>query len=531
MSQTRLLTSAALAVGLALGIAAPGLAEQRLLRHDEAAPGRLDPAKVSDYSASVLAYNIYDTLVEPKPAGGVVPSLAESWSVSEDGTKYTFKLVEGVKFHSGNTLSAEDVVFSLERMVALASGHSRLLAGITATADDALTVTFTLPAPNAAFLSSMVRMPIVDKATVLANIQPGNHGEFGDYGEDFLSREGAGTGAYKVTAHNPQAETSLVLFDDYFGDVAEKAPTDVLIRYGVQAPTVRTLMSNNEWEVTSQWLPAEVKRALVEGGKELVGEAGSGFFVMPLNTQRAPTDDVHVRRAISLALDYDIMRKLVEVVPGTPGSKELHGVIPSGLFGHDASLPVPKQDLEAAKAELAKSKYAGNIPTLEVIWVAEVPVEEKFAMLMQQNLGQIGMKVDVVKMPWALLVDRAAKPETTPNVTQVFTLAAYPDPDALLGRNHSTNMGTTIKMDWADDKVLDDFLEKGKTATDEAERLAIYKAAQEHMLNEVTNIWAFESLTTYVKQPGISAPALDDPSQSVAVQGGNWQFRKWSMGE
>jgi peptide/nickel transport system substrate-binding protein len=527
MSKRSLLWSAAVALGLIFGTAAG--AQERLLRHDEAAPGRLDPSKVSDYAASVLAYNLYDTLIESKPGGGVVPHLAESWTASDDRKSYTFKLRPGVKFHSGNVMTADDVVFSLERMLALASGHSRLFNGIVATADDENTVTFKLPAVNSTFLPALVRLPIVDKATVMAHKLDGKHGEFGDYGEDFLSREDAGTGAYRMVTHNPQAETTMKLFPGYFGDVAEKAPTDVLLRYGVQAPTVRTLMANNEWEATSQWLPSEIKRSLVESGKVLVGEGGAGYFIMPLNTRRAPTDDVHVRRAISMALDYDTMRKLMEVVPGQEVARPMNGVIPSGMLGYDASIPPHTLNIEAAKAELAKSKYGNDIPALEVIWVAEVAVEEKFALLVQQNLQQIGLKVSVVKMPWALLVDRAGKAETTPNMTQVFVWAAYPDPDSLIGRNHSSNIGSTIKMDWSDDQQLDALLEKARTVGSADERDAVYKEIQLRMMDEVPDIWAFESYTTFVKQDYVSAPPLDHADQAVAVQGGNWQFRKWSI--
>lgn len=527
--KNRLLWSAAIALGLGLSPAA--YAQERLLRHDEAAPGRLDPSRVSDYTSSVLAYNVYDTLIEAKPGGGVVPHLAASWDISADGATYTFRLRDDVKFHSGNPLTAEDVVFSLERMVALASGHSRLFIGVSASAPDATTVVFTLPSGNAAFLASLVRLPVVEKARVMANLVDGKHGEFKDYGEDFLSRDSAGSGAYQVVAHNPQAETTLKQVPDHFAGFAENAPTDVLLRYGVQAPTIRTLMANNEWEVSSQWLPNEIKKALAESGKEIVGEGGAGFFIMPLNTQRAPTDDIHVRRAIAKAIDYTTMRGLMDIIPGQEIARPLHGVIPSGIMGHDATLAANAQNLEEAKAELALSKYGSQIPELELIWVAEVPVEEKFAMLMQHNLQQIGIKANVVKMPWALLVDRAAKPETTPNITQIFTIAAYPDPDALLGRNHSANIGSTIKMDWADDKALDAMLESARSLVDPAARVSAYREVQQHLLDTVPAIWPFESYTTFVKQPNVVAPPLEDAAQAVAIQGGNWQFRKWSVND
>ena len=95
------------------------------LRIDESAPGQIDPAKATDFAGSVLMFNLYDTLVTPsegKP--GLSPHLATSWTI--DGNDYTFKLRDDVKFHSGNPLTADDVVYSFNRMVALGQGYSSL---------------------------------------------------------------------------------------------------------------------------------------------------------------------------------------------------------------------------------------------------------------------------------------------------------------------------------------------------------------------------------------------------------------------
>lgn len=100
-----------------------------VLRLDEVPVGEIDPAKASDYADSVLMFNIYDTLVLARQGGpGVVPHLAESWET--DGTSFTFKLRPGVKFQSGNPLTADDVVFSLDRMKAIGQGLSYLFADV-----------------------------------------------------------------------------------------------------------------------------------------------------------------------------------------------------------------------------------------------------------------------------------------------------------------------------------------------------------------------------------------------------------------
>ena len=121
---TNTLKTAALASVAAMVLLAPLTAGAGgTLRLDEVAVGELDPAKASDYADSILMFNVYDTLVLPKQGGpGHVPHLAESWE--GEGSSYTFTLRDDVSFQSGNPLTAEDVVFSIERMKALGQGLS-----------------------------------------------------------------------------------------------------------------------------------------------------------------------------------------------------------------------------------------------------------------------------------------------------------------------------------------------------------------------------------------------------------------------
>lgn len=206
----------AAALCAATALTSPAFAET-VLRLDEVAVGELDPAKASDYADSILMFNVYDTLVLPRQGGaGHVPHLASAWEV--DGSTYTFTLRDDVTFQSGNPLRAEDVVYSLERAQALGAGLSYLFGGVSAEAMDGNKVAFTLARPYAPFVASLVRLPIVDKALVEAN--KGDD----EWGEAFLSANGAGTGAYIVTSHNPQEETVMAKNGGYFLGVADVAP-------------------------------------------------------------------------------------------------------------------------------------------------------------------------------------------------------------------------------------------------------------------------------------------------------------------
>ena len=199
---------AAIAAFAAFALSGTALHAGGVLRLDEVAVGELDPSKASDYADSILMFNVYDTLVIPRQGGpGHVPHLAESWEGS--GKTFTFRLRDDVRFQSGNMLTAEDVVFTFDRMKHFGQGLSYLFTNVeSATADGRSVVTFHLSEPYSPFIASLVRLPIIDKELVMANLGEGE-GEMGDWGQAFLSANGAGTGAYTVVSHNPQEETVM----------------------------------------------------------------------------------------------------------------------------------------------------------------------------------------------------------------------------------------------------------------------------------------------------------------------------------
>ncbi len=262
MTYARQSLAALLLAGTALStpllLTASAVSAETVLRLDEVAVGELDPGKASDYADSILMFNVYDTLVLPRQGGpGMVPHLAASWEGS--GTDYTFTLRDDVKFQSGNPMTADDVVFSLRPHEGAGAGPvlpvRRLSTSVEAV--DAHTVRFTLSEPNAPFVASLVRLPIVDKALVMANLGDGE-GEMKDWGQAYLSGHSAGTGAYTVVSHNPQEETVMAKNPDYFLGVPDVAPDTVRLRYGLEAATVRTLIASGEHDIASQWLPPEV---------------------------------------------------------------------------------------------------------------------------------------------------------------------------------------------------------------------------------------------------------------------------------
>jgi peptide/nickel transport system substrate-binding protein len=503
---------------------------ETVLRLDEAPIGEIDPAKASDYADSVLMYNLYDTLVMPKQGQpGYDPLLATGWE--SDGKSYTFKLRTDVKFISGNPMTAEDVVFSFDRMKALGQGLSYLFTNVDKVeAVDAATVKFTLKEPYAPFISSLTRLPIIDKKTVMANLGKGD-GEMKDWGQTYLDMHAAGTGAYQLVSHNPQEETVMKKNPNYFLGVPAKAPDVVRYRYGLEAATVRTLISQGQHEISSQWLPPEVLKSLAADGAQLFYERGTSEYYIKINTAKPPFDDVECRLAVSYAFDYDSGIKMVAINDKVSLGSPSTGALPVGMLGALPADQTIHRDMDKAKEHLAKCKYKPEDMKVEISWIGEVPIEERFALLMQANFAELGIKADVKKVPWALFTDMVTKPENTPNISQVFVNTMSGDPDTLLyGMYHSSAAGTWMSPEYLKDKKVDELLDKGRTAPDK-DRDAIYKELNQRLKELAPSIYAQDQTAVFAASKKVSAPALSDPKKAFNLSGFGFTFRLMEMNE
>ncbi|NLO89424.1 MAG: ABC transporter substrate-binding protein [Clostridia bacterium] len=507
---------------------------ERIIRISEANVPNIDPGVGSDYASSIALVNIYDTLVFPDHDGSVKPWVATDWETSSDGLTWTFNLRKGVKFHNGDELTAEDVVFSMERMLTMGEGYAYLFTEVVedVKALDDYTVQFKLKKPFGPFLQTLVRLYILNKEQVVSNLGDGPYGEMGDYGKEWLITNDAGSGPYMVKELKKQEYLYAVKFDDYWGGWEEDAPEAFKIIGTTSPSTIRTLMTRRELEITDQWQTKEALEALdnIEGVEVNAAFTGTILNIM-LNTKKAPTDDVHFRKALTYLFDYD-----TAVNSLFPGCKKTVGPISESLPGFSKDLTVFEQNLEKAKEELAKSKYAGSLDqyTVELAWIAEVPDEEKVALMLQSNAQELGINVDVVKVPWLSFVDQIAKPESTPNASLVFVSPHYGEAGTIFeSRYHSKSTGTWEQCEWLQDKELDAMIEDAIGTINFEERLPKYGAIQKKIVDLAPTIWAFDQAekrayqADYVMWPAAERIKKDEPV--TPVMGYMFYFRDFKV--
>jgi peptide/nickel transport system substrate-binding protein len=264
---------------------------------------------------------------------------------------------------------------------------------------------------------------------------------------------------------------------------------------------VVSLAKTGVLDMTSQFQANPTYDTLKKIGFNIWQAPTETVFYLKMNTQKAPTDDIHVRRAIALAFDYDTVRKTIE--PGQPVAGPLAPIFKDA---YNNALPLPKQDLTAAKAELAKSKYAhqSSIP-LTLTYVSNTPFETQLGLLFNSIMENLGFKVSIQPNPWNRITDLATNVNTTPNVSEVFYGVIYPSPDSMFFVQYdSKSHGTWASMEWLTDPEVDALIAKSRGTVDTAQRNQIYKQIQARIVQNQPDVFMLAQLWRQAVRPNVS---------------------------
>ncbi|MGC9138378.1 MAG: ABC transporter substrate-binding protein [Thermoplasmata archaeon] len=452
----------------------------------------IDPAIGSDEASSAALVNLYDTLVFPTESGALLPDLATNWTVSSNGLVYTFHLRHGVTFHNGDPLTAQDVVFSMNRLLTMRQGYSFLFSPYVAntTAPDNYTVVFTLKSPFALFMDTLVRLYILDQKQVMAHLGTGSYGSYGDYGSTWLLTHDAGSGPYQVLYVNLEANMTLVEYPHYWAGVNPGQPKYVQFIGTTNPSTVQALFSSKQIQITDMWQQYSTIQnlAALPGAKMVTIPSAQEMYLM-INTQRPPTDDIYVREAMTYALNYTAI-----VTQAFPGSQIAAGPVPPILPGHDPSIPTSHQNLTLAQEVIKKSKYYGSLSNYPVTyyWVTEVPAEQKMAIQFASDMAKIGITVKVVGVPWLTVIADLSNESTSPNIVSIACAPNYYDASSLLQERYSmASQGTWEQNEWLKNSTISDMIAYSMTIQNQTERYQMYYKIQEMIYNLYISIYPF----------------------------------------
>jgi peptide/nickel transport system substrate-binding protein len=241
-----------------------------------------------------------------------------------------------------------------------------------------------------------------------------------------------------------------------------------------------------------------------------------------MNTKKAPTDDINFRAAVTYAFDYQTVTKNI-----FPGYHQAAGPVPSALPGHDPNAVAYQRDVAKAMDYLKKSKYYGQLDKYPIVyhWIAEVPDEEKVALLFADNMKDIGVSVQVVKVPWLSVVDEMGKLETSPNIVTIFVEASYAEAGSIMiQRYHSSSTGTWEQNEWLQNSTVDNMLDDAVATVDTTQRLDKYIKAQQVLMSMYLSIYVVDQSEIR----GYYAGYVDwyaTKGQNNPIMGYNWDVR------
>ncbi|WP_017729648.1 glutathione ABC transporter substrate-binding protein [Halalkalibacterium ligniniphilum] len=434
----------------------------------------LDPHGSNDTPSTNIASNIYEQLVWQDENLELQPGLAESWEPIDE-TTWEFKLREGIKFHDGTEFNADAVKANIDRILdpEVASPRSFLFNMITEVeVVDPTTVRFhteypfaPLPAHLAHNGGGMISPQSIeeDYAAMEAGEEPGS----------VISSNPVGTGYFKFDEWASGQYVRLVNNPDYWGEPAKL--DSVTFKVVPEDLTRIAELETGDSHISDPLSPSDVSRVENTEGLYVNHQQSVAVSYIGFNMDKEPFNDVRVRQAISMAIDKD------QIIQGTFDGAGIPaiGPIAPNVFGYDESVEGLEYNVERAKELLAEAGYPDGFST--TISTNDNRERIDAATNVQAQLAEIGIDAEVEVVEWGAYLEQTASGNSEMFVLGWTTVTGDAD-YGLYPLFHSDNVGEPGNRTFLRDEELDALLLEARQTTDEAERLALYKEAQEKLV-------------------------------------------------
>jgi len=456
-------------------------------------PPHLDPTAGAAAAIDEIVYaNVFEGLTRIGSSGEVLPALAASWDISEDGKVYTFKLQTGVKFHDGTDFDANDVKYSLDRARADDSTNAQkgLFAQIdTVDAVDPATVKVTLKQPQGAFLYNMGW----GDAVIVAP-------ESAETNKD----KPIGTGPFKFENWAKGSSITIVRNDDYWGEKVALAKAEFRIIPDAAA-AIPALLSGDVQCFPN--MPAGDALAQIQADprfKVVIG-ATEGETILSTNNKKPPFDNVKVRQAIAHALDRTAIIAGNGSGLGTPIGSHFS---PANAAYTDLT-GTYAYDKDKAKALLAEAGYANGFKA--TLKLPPPPYAREGGQVIASQLREVGIDLEIIPVEWAQWLDQVFKQKDYD-----LTIVSHTEPN---------DINIYARKDYYfqyDNPGFDKVIAELDITSDEAKRNDLYKQAQKILADDAVNGYLFQLAKVGVWDAKLEGMWANAPVQATDLTKAKW---------
>ncbi len=477
-----------------------------ILGQPDMEPTTLDPHRFYDSESGRVIRLIYEKLVDYKGSGvtkkDIVGVLAVNWSVSPDGKVYTFYLRKGVLFHDGTPFNATAVVMSWERFMYIynktGEGSGWLFADIVEKVEkvDDYTVRFILEKPVPDFLERLAALwgfYIVSPSCILKHRTPDD-----PWALKWFHEHECGTGPYKLVAWEHHQYIILEKFDKYWRGWSGKPKgyiCKVVIKEITETATLRMALLRGEIDMVLGGTTYE-DIPLFKQRKDIVVYENPSFNVLYVffNTKKWPLNDVRVRKALSYAVNYEELVRVVLLGHGEP----MRGPLPKTMPGWDPNVPTYTYNPDKAVELLKEAGLTGKTIKLVYAYVQGDETEKRVGELLKHYFEEIGKKagvnieVELRPMTWDTLYNAVmgSEPEKAPDMAALYWWPDYVDPvDYFYPMFHSEGSYNFAHLS---DPKLDKMIEQAMTELNETKRAELIKQIQRRIVELAPAIFCFE---------------------------------------
>jgi len=439
-------------------------------------PATLDPHSETNNPPKKVFEAVYEALLDYDPETLLlVPKLATSWQVGEDGRSIVFHLRRGVTFHDGTPMNSQAVAYSFKRLLGLGLGYAFLFTSIDSIEPlDDYTVRFNLSRLDPGLLDAFPLVYIVSPTA----FQENTVGD--DLARSWVANNAVGTGPYQLDHWIRNQQFELSSFENYWGGWNHPHIDKYILRIVPESATQRQLVEAGAAQMADTIEFEDIAALSSNPRLQVLEDESIRQFYLILNTTSGPLADIRARRAIASIFDPTVIAEDVLLGHATVP----RGPVPYRMPGANPAVKPTTQDLDRAAELLREAGLVNSGVKLSYVYFAPYTWQRINGELLQATLAPFGITMTIEGLPFTTLTERAINPDTRPDIVAAAVAMPTTDPASLLNQFFHSDSTTWSNNDFSDPEI-DALLDQAAVTLDAQVRQELFNRVQELVMDDL----------------------------------------------